>query len=87
MVKIEKERRKRNGLYAWGSCISQVIGKFLSQETLRLLSPGGSWAAGAGVPHIGKLCESLYPPLSGKLSRRSCGPQIVASCQSEMVQQ
>lgn len=87
MVKIEKERRKRDGWYAGGSCISQGLGKFLSQETLRLLSPGGSWEAGAGVSHFGKRCESLYPPLRGKLSRRSCSPQIVASCQSEMVQQ
>lgn len=84
---IEKERRKRDGLCGGGSCISQVIGKFLSRETLRLSSSGGSWEAGAGVSHFGKLCESLYPPLRGKLSRRSCSPQMVASCQSETVQQ
>lgn len=64
MVKIEKEKRKRDGLYAKSSCISQVRGKFLSQETLMVLSPGGSWEAGAGVSHIGKLCGSLHPPLS-----------------------
>lgn len=87
MAKVEKEKRKRDGLYARGSCISQVTGVFLSQETLRVLSPGGSWEAGAGVSPMGKLCESLHPPLSRELSRPACAPQISASCQSEMVQQ
>lgn len=87
MVKIEKEKTKKDGSYAGGSCISQVIGEFLSRESLRVLSPGGNWEAGAGVSHVGKLCESLHPALSRELSRRSCGPQIVASCQREMVQQ
>ena len=67
MVKIENERRKWDGSYAGSSYISQVIGKFLSRKTLRLLSPGGSGEAGAGVSPVGKLCESLYPPLRRKL--------------------
>lgn len=69
MTKIQTEKRKRDNLYARGSCISQVIGEFLSWETLRILSPGGSWEAEAGVSHIGKLCERLHPPLSRELSR------------------
>lgn len=70
-----------------GSCISQAIGKFPSWESLRLLSAGGGWEAGAGVSHVGKLCESLHLPLPWELSRHSPHPCAAASCQSEMVQQ
>lgn len=72
--------------YAEGSHISPVIGKFLSWETLRLLWAGGSWEAGAGVSHIGELCQSPDPPLRRKLGRRSCRPQIAASCRRGIAQ-
>lgn len=42
MAKIENEKRKRDHLYARGSCISQVIGEFLSRETLRIYPQVGA---------------------------------------------